>query len=176
MLCCGVVTHSTPWRRATDLRLCNGSVMQMTVYTLNAVLCIQLCSACLLLDSKHTATQHLSLHTFLVQQWRKHQLPVHYLSAFHARTEHACQSHCNIFRRDVASGIHLSGQRVLQFACSRDGLTRLTALEKVLSQALLSRKAFLCSDLKIEKIMLQKSEKWNYSKDRLSLDTAMSDI
>ena len=68
MLCCGVVTHSTPWRRATDLRLCNESVMQMTVYMLNAVLCILLCSPCLPLESEHTAKQHLRLqcHAFLV--------------------------------------------------------------------------------------------------------------
>ena len=85
----------------------------------------------------HTATQHLRLHTFLVPQWRKHQLPVHYLSAFHARTEHTCPSHCNVFSRDVASEIHLSEQVALQFASSRACWKRLAALEKVLSQGLL---------------------------------------
>ena len=152
-------THNTV---TTDCRMllatdsfCNGSVIQMTVYTVNAILCSLLCSTCLPLDSKYSATQHLRLHTFLVQQWQKHPSPVYYLLPLHARTEHACQSYCDVLSRDihVALGIHLSGQCALWFVLSRACWRRLTALEKVLSQVLLSRKAFLCSDLKIEKIL-----------------------
>ena len=126
MLCCGLSELLPTQQRDAEpeQQTCacamGLSCMQMTVYTLNATLYILLCSACLLLDSKHTATHHLRLNTFLVQHWRKYQLPVHYLSAFRARTEHACQSHDNAPSRDVALGIHLSGQRVLRFASPRD--------------------------------------------------------
>ena len=83
--CCVAELLPTQHRDAElEQQTCATDLSLMTVYTLEAVLCILLCSACLPLDSKHTTTHHLCLHTFLVQQWRKHQLPVHYLSTFQA--------------------------------------------------------------------------------------------
>ena len=130
---------------------CNRSMMQVTVNTASAVVYILLCSACLLFDSKHSANQHLCLHTFLARQWQEDRSPVHYFLMLHARMEHTCQSYCNILSRDVAVWIRLGSVRC-DLALSEPVEWESRHLKKVLCQALPLMKAFPCTDLKIDKI------------------------
>ena len=88
----------------------------------------------------HASTLHLQAYWYMYmymipvcssrKQWREHQSPVCFLFELHSRTVHAGQSHCNVFRRDVASRILVSGWRPSHLSSARARSVRTTALAK----------------------------------------------